>query len=130
MVWDGLPRKQAAEIAGISEHGLYKALRSPPVKAAYLRELEVLRTSERARNIHALTGVRDTSGNGLAVVGAVKALEQMADDPGLDGTQRMQPGLQIVVIQSAPQIGNQAQTAVNPLIELQSVPVERGEHDE
>jgi hypothetical protein len=45
---------KAAKKAGISEHGLYKALRKPPVKAAYLAELDVLRTSERARNIHTL----------------------------------------------------------------------------
>jgi hypothetical protein len=32
MVWQGLPRKAAAEHAGISEHGLYKALRKPHVR--------------------------------------------------------------------------------------------------
>ena len=79
MVWDGLPRGDAAAKAGISDHGLYKALRSAPVKAYYLAELEVLRTSERARNIHALADVRDGD-NQMARVAAVKALEQLSDE--------------------------------------------------
>lgn len=82
MVWTGLKRPDAAKAAGMTDHGLREALRRPHVKAYYIAQLEVLRTSERARNIHALAGVRDGSGNGLAVVGAVKALEQMADAPG------------------------------------------------
>src|SRR5262245_23965725 len=81
MVWRGLPRREAAEEAGISEHGLYKALRRPPVRAHYLAELHVLRTSERARNIHALASVRDESSNAMARVQAAKTLEGLPDDP-------------------------------------------------
>ena len=99
MVWDGLPRDQAAAKAGISEHGLYKALRKPPVKAAYLSELDVLRTSERARNIHTLAEVRDQTSNQMARVQAVKALEQI-DEQAAEGSGRSNalPGLQIVVV--------------------------------
>jgi len=46
MIWQGLPRDQAAQVAGISEHGLYKALRKAPVKAWYLAELEVEKLKE------------------------------------------------------------------------------------
>lgn len=110
MVWDGLPRRRAAEKAGISEHGLYKALRKPPVKALYLQELEVLRTSERARNIHVLCEVRDQTGNQMARVNAVKALEQVDDDVERKAAVRT-PGVVI-------QIVNQAQSADKSL-ELQ-----------
>lgn len=79
MVWQALPRGQAAKAAGISEHGLYKALRKPPVRALYLSEIEVLRTSERARNIHALAEVRDQTVNQAARVAAVNALERHDD---------------------------------------------------
>jgi hypothetical protein len=101
MVWDCLPRAKAAKKAGISEHGLYKALRKPPVKAFYMAQLEVLRTSERARNIHTLVDVRDQKKNQMARVQAVKALEQIDDVEHASRGTQMQPGLQIVVIQSA-----------------------------
>lgn len=96
MVWDGLPRKQAAAKAGMTEHGLYKALRKPPVKAVYLSELEVLRTSERARNIHALVDVRDST-NQMARVQAVKALEQLSDEQQANAQRVQTPGLVIQI---------------------------------
>jgi hypothetical protein len=100
MVWQGLPRGEAAQAAGMTEHGLYKALRKPPVKAHYLAELEILRTSERARNIHALTEVREQRDNAMARVNAVKALEQLGEQEAhrSSGSVRS-PGMSIVVIQ-------------------------------
>lgn len=95
MVWQALPRKQAAEAAGISEHGLYKAFRKPPVRAAYLAELEVLRTSERSRNIHRLTEIRDAADN-MPAVNAIKLLEQIDSDAPTAGTVR-QAGITIVI---------------------------------
>jgi hypothetical protein len=97
MVWDGLPRAQAAVKAGISEHGLYKAFRKPPVKAAYLAELEVLRTSERARNIHTLLKVRDQEDNQMARVQAVSKLEQLADEQSAGSTRSALPGLVVQI---------------------------------
>lgn len=102
MVWQGLKRAEAAQVAGLTEHSLYVALRSPHVKAAYLAELDVLRTSERARNIHTLAEVRDQTSNQMARVQAVKALEQIADEEqGTSGIRRA-PGLQIVVQVNTP----------------------------
>jgi hypothetical protein len=112
MVWEGLPRAKAAEKAGISEHGLYKALRKPPVKAFYMEQLDVLRTSERARNIHALVEVRDGTGNAMARVGAVKVLEQISDEAGSHRSSVTPPGLTIIIengsslTQPAPRIIN------------------------
>ena len=98
MVWEGLPRKEAAIRAGISEHGLYKAFRKAPVRQHYLNELEVLRTSERARNIHALAEVRDGT-NQMARVAAVKALEQLSEETqGRSGASVASPGLTVMII--------------------------------
>jgi hypothetical protein len=96
MVWEGLKRPDAAAKAGLSDHGLREALRRPHVKAHYLSELEVLRTSERARNIHALVDVRDSS-NQMARVQAVKALEQLSDDQQANAQRVQTPGLVIQI---------------------------------
>jgi hypothetical protein len=80
MVWEGSCRPHAAKSAGLQDHSLREALRKPHVKAFYRAELEVLRTSERARNIHALARIRDQDENKMAVVAAVKAMEQMEPD--------------------------------------------------
>jgi hypothetical protein len=71
-----------------------------------------LRTSERARNIHALVDVRDGSGNAMARVGAVKALEQISDEAGSHRSSVTPPGLTIIIenggslTQPAPRIIN------------------------
>jgi hypothetical protein len=96
MVWHGSRRPKAAEEAGMSDHGLREALRKPHVKAYYLGQLEVLRLSERPRNIHALADVRDQTINQMARVNAIKALEALDDDTPAAGRQMM-PGLAIVV---------------------------------
>jgi hypothetical protein len=102
MVWHGLPRDQAAEKAGLSDHGLYKALRSPPVKQHYLSELDVLRTSERARNIHRAVEIREQTTNQMASIQAIKLLEQISDDaPASRGSVSL-PGLVIVVNTGTP----------------------------
>lgn len=99
MVWHGLPRAQAAEKAGLSDHGLYKALRSPPVKQHYMAELDVLRTSERARNIHRAVEIREQTSNQMASIQAIKLLEQISDDAQHSGSRvNSLPGLQIVVV--------------------------------
>lgn len=123
MVWDALPRKEAAAKAGISEHGLYKALRSPPVRALYLRELDVLRTSERARNIHTLVRVRDQTANQMASVQAVKTLEQMEEQQFTSAARSAVPGLMIVV-NNAPHMPNMREIEAKPLIDQGSGPIE------
>ncbi len=98
MVWDGLPRSEAAIKAGLTEHGLYKALRKPPVKAALLREMEVLRLSERPRNIKRLTEIRDAADN-MPAVNAIKMLEDMGTDQQAKSNASVSlPGLTIQII--------------------------------
>lgn len=107
MVWEGLPRSEAAAKAGISEHGLYKALRKPPVKAAYLAECEMLRLSGKARRIHRLNDMVEQNDNKAAVINAAVALENMGSDNPLsaNGNQRA-PGVVIQIINSVVPISN------------------------
>lgn len=101
MVWDNLKRKDAAEKAGLADASLRFAFRKPHVMAYYQAELKALRDNLRARNVHRLDGIADDSKNDMARVGAIKALEQIADqadeknrNPGA----AMIPGLQIVIV--------------------------------
>jgi hypothetical protein len=102
MIWSGARRTEAAATAGLQDHSLRAALKKPHVKAFYLAELGSLRTSERARNLHALVRVRDSDDNKMATVAAVKTLEQIDDAAekqfpgGIPGAPR-QPGLVIIV---------------------------------
>lgn len=115
MVWSGLKRDAAAAEAGMSDHGLREALRRPHVKAHYLHQLEVLRTSERARNVHALADIRDASGNANARVAAVRTLEQMAEDGARERPAAPFAGLIVQVI-NAPLTTQQRQIEDKPLI--------------
>jgi hypothetical protein len=58
---------------------LRSALRRPRVLQHYNAELTALRTSLRARNVHRLDRIADTSKNDMARVAAVKAMEVIAD---------------------------------------------------
>lgn len=103
MLYQGSCRADAAAAAGLKDHSLREAMKKAHVKAYYNAGLDVLRTSERARNISALARVRDNSENGMAVVSAAKALEQLSEDA--EATHRnigapVQPGLQIVIVQA------------------------------
>jgi hypothetical protein len=99
MVWEGHHRDEAAKAVGMLPKSLYNAFRKHHVRAFYLAQLEVLRTSERARNIHTLCEVRDQTDNQMARVNAVKALEQLEDQAHTDSGKQRLPGLQIVIIQ-------------------------------
>jgi hypothetical protein len=85
MLYAAASRPESAKLAGMTDHSLRAAFRKPHVRAYYNSGLEVLRTSERARNIAAMARVRDTSDNGVAVVTAAKALEQLAEPNGPGG---------------------------------------------
>src|SRR4249919_690669 len=103
MVWQGLSRDDAAISARLQVHSVREALRKPHVKAYYLAQLDVLRTSERARNLLALTEVRDQRDNQMARVQAVKALEQLSDqEQARGGAAPAQPGIVIQIISNSP----------------------------
>lgn len=95
MVWQGLKRDDAAQVAGMKDNSLYVALRKPDVRAFYLAELEILRTSERAQNIHRLVAIRDKAEN-MPAVQAIAMLERMsADNPTSSGGSQQSPGVTI-----------------------------------
>jgi hypothetical protein len=100
MVWEGLKRADAAAKAGLADASLRFAFRKPHVLQYHAAELAALRTSVRARNVHRLDGIADTSKNDMARVAAVKAMENIADQA--DEKQRpgaqLLPGLQIVIV--------------------------------
>jgi hypothetical protein len=103
-IWSGMashelkqPKRPVCPITGFT-----RRLRSPPVKQHYLSELDVLRTSERARNIHRAVEIREQTSNQMASIQAIKLLEQISDDaPASRGSVSL-PGLVIVVNTGAP----------------------------
>lgn len=97
MVWQGLPRDDAARAAGVTPKALYIALTKQHVKAHYLKELEVLRTSERARNIHRLCDIRDAADN-MPAVQAIGMLERLSEPSKAGvGAGGQAPGFVIVI---------------------------------
>jgi hypothetical protein len=107
MIWEGLPRADAAAKAGMVDSSLRFALRKPHVLAHHNAELAALRTSLRARNVHRLDSIADKSGNDMARVQAVKTLEGLADaseqQHGI--AHRQTPGVVIQIINAPPQPG-------------------------
>jgi hypothetical protein len=102
MVWCGSCRDDAAKNSGMTIHGLREALRKPHVKQFYLRELDVLKTSERARNVLALVDVRDNAQNSMARVQAAARLEEFADKADQPASGRVfgaSPGFCIILRQ-------------------------------
>jgi hypothetical protein len=101
MLYEAASRADSAERAGLKDHSLRAAMRKPHVAAYYRQGLEVLRMSERPKNIFALAKIRDKSENGMAVVAAAKALEQLSEEEAqrrpASGSITM-PGLTIQII--------------------------------
>ena len=81
MVWTSMTRPQAATASGMTDHGVREALRKPHVKAYLLEQMQVLRDSERPRNIHRLAEIRDAANN-MPAVQAIRALEEMQEPVG------------------------------------------------
>lgn len=98
MVWQGLKRPDAAQMAGMKDNSLYIAMRKPDVKAYYLAECEVFRLSGRAKRLHRLQALADQDENKNAAVAAIKAAEQISDPVAALGphAQRL-PGITIVI---------------------------------
>jgi hypothetical protein len=114
MIWEGLPRAEAAAKAGMVDSSLRFALRKPHVLAHYNGELAALRTSLRARNVHRLDGIASTSTNDMAKVAAIKTMEGLADASAhLNSVDQPRiPGVQIVIVQRS--------TTPPPMIEATS----------
>jgi hypothetical protein len=103
MIWEGLPRAEAAAKAGMVDSSLRFALRKPHVLAHHNAELAALRTSLRARNAHRLNTIAQESPNHMASVAAIKTLEGLAEasEQHLTAAPQQTPGLTIVIHQPA-----------------------------
>jgi len=106
MVWEGASRKQAAQAASLTDHGLRQALRRPHVLAFYLAECEVLRTSGKAKRLHRLEQLAEQDDNRNAAVAAIKAAEQLSDIDVAKSANTPTPGvtIRIVNVSSSPAI--------------------------
>ena len=78
-------------------------MRKPHVMAYYNAGLQVLRASERPKNIKRLQEIRDAADN-MPAVQAIKTLEQLSDIEANNRGSGMPvlPGLQIVIVQAPP----------------------------
>jgi hypothetical protein len=103
MVWEGLKRTEAAQKAGLADSSLRFALRKPHVLAYFRAETAALRENLRARNLHRLDNIADTSKNDMAKVASIKVLEQIADvaDQHSRLGDNQSPGVVIVIQQPA-----------------------------
>jgi hypothetical protein len=104
MVWEGLKRTEAAQNAGLADSSLRFALRKPHVLAYFRAETAALRENLRARNLHRLDNIADTSKNDMAKVASIKVLEQISDaaDQHSRPGETQSPGVVIVVQQQQP----------------------------
>lgn len=101
IVYDRCTRAVACEKAGITQRALYLALEKSEVAAHWNSCIKVLRTGERARNLHRLTELRDQDENRGAAVKSVQLLEQLDVNDVRPGPASMQPGM-VIVIHAAP----------------------------
>jgi hypothetical protein len=101
IIFDRCTRAEACTKAAITERALYLALEKTEVAAYWRRQTDVLRTGERAANLHALVRVRDSERNAAASVKAVQVLEQLSDEAGSRPAGQQVPGF-VIVITNAP----------------------------
>lgn len=97
VVFEGLDPYEAAAKLGMTARAMRLALNRRPV-VAYLRaQREVFRTTASAQNIHRAIKLRDTSGNAMAQLGAMKFIEGIDDERQSAASRMQSPGFVIVV---------------------------------
>jgi hypothetical protein len=89
---------EAAKIAGMRPDVARRWLDRPEVRRLLLAERRVFRDALCAGNEGALARVRDKSENGMAVIGAVRALENIADEAEIRSPLQQTPGLVIQIV--------------------------------
>jgi hypothetical protein len=103
IVYDRCTRADACQKAGISERALYLALEKSEVAAHWNRSIQVLRSGERARNLHRLTELRDQDDSRSAAVKAVQVLEQLDSSDAPHRGVATQPGF-VILIREPPSV--------------------------
>lgn len=82
MIFEGNTRSQAAASVGLKDNTLLKHLQSPIAARYYSRQLEVLRTSEKARNVHVATVIRESNEPGKTRIEAMKYIDGAHEHSG------------------------------------------------
>src|SRR5262249_40372178 len=119
MTWQGISRDAAAIAVGMKPKSLANSLRKPQTKQYYAEQLQVLRTSGRARRIHRLEALAEQDRNLAAAPNAIALLERIdqeaADRP--PGTPQ-RPGTVIVLAGPSRELPPAAQ----PVIDVTPLP--------
>lgn len=98
MAYDGADYQAAAQKAGLTTRAVRLALDRPHVKAYYEAQMQVLLTSERARNLHRAVKIRDQEVNQTAALNAAKWLHDPHDRSSIAASSRaVTPGVVVQV---------------------------------
>jgi hypothetical protein len=128
IVFEALPVNAASEKAGLSRHGLYKAMRKPPVMAYYRGQLEVLRESAGPAGVAKVVSLMHAAGSehvqlaaaqwaaGIQGIAPVQRSEIQHDHRG------MAPGMVLNLIQAPPQPAIIDQPAPARIADLNTMP--------
>lgn len=120
MVFEGTTDNEAAVQTGMTVTAIRLALKRPHVRSYYHAQLDVLRTRESARNLHALIDVRDQKQNHNARVAAVKAMENVEQQQAHGSRAQQLPGFVIVVQNNTTHMPHMRETEAKPLIEQET----------
>lgn len=94
MVHQALSRNDAATAVGMSHNAAINAFHEPAVRLLYNKELDVLRTSGRARNLHVGEELRDKSASDKVRLEAAKWLHGESDRASGGGVVNVQVNVQ------------------------------------
>jgi hypothetical protein len=95
-----LPFIEAGKQCGIKPDTMRRYIHRPDIVMLLRAERKAFREAICAGNEGALLRVRETSPNGMAVIGSVRALEHLSEEdgaPGRPGFIRQMPGLTVVI---------------------------------
>jgi len=89
MVSQGMTRAEAAQAAGMTDHGLYVALTKPHVLAFFNEQMEVLRTGARPRALRKIIDLADDADSERVQLDAAKYIDGMDRNGNTVGAQQI-----------------------------------------
>lgn len=118
IAWDGAELHEAAQAAGMKTRNLRLALEKRHVLAFLKEQREVFRSYVSAQNIRHAKELRDTSKNAMARLGAMKYIDNVADEATISAARARAPGVVIVIGDpAAAHTAHMRQIEPKPLIE-------------
>lgn len=115
IVWEGQDLEVAAKAAGLTTRNLRLALERRHVIAFLKEQREVFRSYISAQNIHHAKDLRNKAGNAMAKLGAMKYIDNVADEPSSASANRM-PGLVVNIISDGSHTAHIREIEAKPLI--------------